>query len=283
MPGNHDPHFCNGRIEIEGGNIVQYVQTVPFDLDNLCQRQALGPGSAIDVAAHRTHRCELPQRLQHFRRPDIASVDDQIRPRKSRDDLWPNETVGIGHHSDLDRAARHRRTTPRPATPVNREARATVRSRGVPLLGERCYLWRMPIKRDPSLVPLSHDHHHGLVRVFEIRQAIKGQAPLDQQRATNAVFLRDQLAPHFVAEEEHLFPVLREVLGNLVVEQLVDDHRELERLAEATDTAGLENFSNLLERHIRREEREIFRDYQDKVPAHRRDEIGAAIKESLGR
>ncbi len=139
------------------------------------------------------------------------------------------------------------------------------------------------MKRDPSLIPLSHDHHHGLVRVLEIRHAIKGQAPLDEQPKANAAFLRDQLAPHFVAEEEHLFPILREVIGNPVVAQLIEEHRELEKLAGATDVTGLASFADLLERHIRCEEREIFRDYQDKVSDDRCKEIGAAIRKSLGR
>ncbi len=141
----------------------------------------------------------------------------------------------------------------------------------------------MPIKRDPSLIPLSHDHHHGLVRVFEIRQALKQGDSLARQSEINRAFLRDDLAPHFVAEEQHLFPVLRDAVAEDVVDQLFAEHRELEQLAAAETATDLRRFADLLERHIRREEREVFREYQDHVPAERRVLVGAAIRTSLGR
>jgi hemerythrin-like domain-containing protein len=143
----------------------------------------------------------------------------------------------------------------------------------------------MPMKRDPSLVPLSHDHHHGLVRVFEIRQALRQGESLSEQQAKNAAFLQNDLAPHFQAEELHLVPLLRQfdVVEPLAIEQLLEDHRQLTRLARAATASDLDAFADLLERHIRREEREIFPAYQERVGADDRERAGAAIKATLGR
>ncbi len=141
------------------------------------------------------------------------------------------------------------------------------------------------MKRDPGLVPLSHDHHHGLVRVFEIRQAIRREDPLEAQYAANAAFQRQELEPHFRAEEQHLVPALREfaVVEPAAIEQLLDEHRQLERLAAATNADDLSAFADLLERHIRSEERVIFPAYQERLGSEDRQRIGTAIAATLGR
>jgi len=137
----------------------------------------------------------------------------------------------------------------------------------------------MPLKRHPSFVPLSHDHHHALVRVFEIRQAIKQEGSLDEQARLNQAFLAEELTPHFAAEERHLVPLLREleVIDVAAIDQLIDDHRELARLITGTDADTMGQFADLLERHVRREEREIFPACQERIPEERMVEIGAAI------
>ena len=147
----------------------------------------------------------------------------------------------------------------------------------------------MPLKRDPSLIPLSHDHHHGLLRVFEIRQALRdgGDAPLARQRAITRAFYTDDLRPHFRAEEEVLVPVLREhaAVTEAEIERLLDDHRRLGELLDDLDSgaAALSDLADLLERHIRREEREIFPAYQERVPAARRAAVEAGLRRILNR
>ena len=71
----------------------------------------------------------------------------------------------------------------------------------------------MSAKRHPSLIPLSHDHHHGLVLAFRLREGLPpNRKPADnpQEQAEDAVrFFRDNLVAHFRAEEEALFPSIR--------------------------------------------------------------------------
>lgn len=145
----------------------------------------------------------------------------------------------------------------------------------------------VPLRRDPSLVPLSHDHHHALVRVFEIRRALAAQGDLDRERRVTGEFHASELVPHFRAEEEVLVPALRDAkaLPERDLEQLVAEHRALEReVAEMARGAGdLAVFADLLERHVRDEERRIFVAYQEHVPPDRRSAVEAAIKHILGR
>jgi len=127
----------------------------------------------------------------------------------------------------------------------------------------------VPLQRDPSLVPLSHDHHDALLRVFHIRQALRAGAELDAAATATRQFFARDLVPHFRAEEEVLLPVLRTALGaeHPLLAMLVDDHRMLERLARDLDGSPqrLSAFANLLERHIRFEERDLFEKLQQCV------------------
>jgi hemerythrin-like domain-containing protein len=147
----------------------------------------------------------------------------------------------------------------------------------------------VPQKRDPSLIPLSHDHHQGLVRVFEIRQALRSGNGLERQAEVTRAFYARDLLPHFRAEEEVLVPVLRQTgaVDEAALQRLLDEHRTLARLA--SEVAGapaaepLQHFADLLERHIRTEEREIFAAYQAHVPVGRRDAVAAEVRRILKR
>lgn len=144
-----------------------------------------------------------------------------------------------------------------------------------------------PLKRDPSLVPLSHDHHQGLLRAFFIRQALRTSSGLEHQAAVTREFFRAELVPHFRAEEDVLFPLLAPLLEDEagLVDELRAEHRELEALTAALDGSPerLAAYAELLDRHIRTEERRLFERYQERVPAAERPAIEARLREALAR
>ncbi len=128
------------------------------------------------------------------------------------------------------------------------------------------------MRRDPGLVPLSHDHHHALVRARRLRKAAAGEGDLAREAAAFVHgFLRESV-PHFRDEEERLFPLalLHAPETELLVAELVLEHVQLHALVgrvadgdpEAAGEAAL-----LLERHIRREERELFPVLEKRIPA----------------
>ncbi|MFN7954479.1 MAG: hemerythrin domain-containing protein [bacterium] len=144
-----------------------------------------------------------------------------------------------------------------------------------------------PLKRDPSLIALSRDHHQGLLRVFFLRQALRAGSGLDHQANVTRAFFESELVPHFRAEEDVLFPLLRPLLdaGDDLIDRLVAEHRELEALSRALDgtAEALARYAELLERHIRTEERVLFELYQARVPATERAAVGQALARATER
>jgi len=150
----------------------------------------------------------------------------------------------------------------------------------------------MPAKRHPSLIPLSHDHHHGLVLAFRLREGLpRNRKPSDspQEQAADTIrFFHDSLVAHFRAEEEALFPAIRACVSHAatMLDTLTAEHSEIraqvENLAqaspdEATLQTKLKAFGDLLERHIRREERELFPLYEAHISEAEVARIGAEI------
>ena len=86
-------------------------------------------------------------------------------------------------------------------------------------------------------------------------------------------FVEADLQTHFRAEEEVLFPLVRSVIpqSQLLIEELLKEHRQIrhgaDRLEESSGLAKLLfDLGDLLEHHIRREERELFSLFERHVP-----------------
>jgi hemerythrin-like domain-containing protein len=148
--------------------------------------------------------------------------------------------------------------------------------------------------RHPSLILLSHDHHHGLALALRCRKQALGQIkPMGteglRERAKEFVaFYGAHLAPHFRAEEEVLFPLLRSVVpaSEAMIDELVRDHGQIQQaipqLESGTGLAKLIfDLGDLLERHIRKEERELFPLFEKHVESRQAEAVGEAIKKIL--
>ena len=120
--------------------------------------------------------------------------------------------------------------------------------------------------RHPALVPLSHDHHHGLVIA---RRMARAHAPDERAEAAAAFaeFLDGEGGEHFREEEELLFPLVSAAAGEpcaLVDRALVEHGRlraaavRLRRMGAEVDPDDLAAAAALFEAHIRCEERELF-------------------------
>jgi iron-sulfur cluster repair protein YtfE (RIC family) len=123
--------------------------------------------------------------------------------------------------------------------------------------------------RHKSLIPLSHDHHNGLVVALRLKKG--GPAsPNDpwlageENQAPQLLHFSDtELLNHFALEEEVLFPLL-DVSEELVslTRELVEEHTEMRQMLDAIrlspSTVLLTKFGEMLEKHIRKEERILF-------------------------
>lgn len=127
------------------------------------------------------------------------------------------------------------------------------------------------MKRHAALVPLSHDHHQGLVQARRLRRAAEsGDKRLCAEQARAFLELYDhETLSHFREEEELLFPLalserqeppallVRALVDHIRIHSLVAKLRTAVRVGEVSpELAAL--VGRTLEAHIRLEERELF-------------------------
>lgn len=148
--------------------------------------------------------------------------------------------------------------------------------------------------RHPSLIPLSHDHHHGLALALRCRKQALGQikpmgaAGLRERANEFLSFYASNLIAHFRAEEEVLFPLLGSALprSKAIINELIRDHEQIRQAATQLQT-GTESaklifdVGDLLERHIRTEERELFPLFEQHVKAAEAESVGHQLKKAL--
>lgn len=119
-----------------------------------------------------------------------------------------------------------------------------------------------PLKRHPALIPLSQDHHFGLLLSWKIRQGFNRN--VDRKRILEyvAYFVNEHLEKHFQNEEHYLFSYLAK--NDLLRKEAEGQHEYLRELFAKmakgleVEEADLNEFADSLESHIRFEERKLF-------------------------
>ena len=152
------------------------------------------------------------------------------------------------------------------------------------------------MKRHASLVPLSRDHHFGLIvaQRLILGRATNPRADWPAGRAQQVPrlieFFETDLRAHFEIEEAHVCPAAGQRLavgGDRGVAALLADHeamRAMIRGFEADPAAGLDDrlpaFGYLLKAHIHREERGLFERMQAACPPAELDALGARVAQA---
>lgn len=138
-----------------------------------------------------------------------------------------------------------------------------------------------PLKRHPALIPLSRDHHEGLLVAVRLQQGTNALLRLWShdllwQAEYVVMFFDEHLSRHFEEEEKILFPIAKAYLAEhqSIVDRLLNEHEEMrsmvERFREPEENQlsnQLKTFGKILEQHIRCEERELFPLCEKKIPA----------------
>lgn len=138
--------------------------------------------------------------------------------------------------------------------------------------------------RDRNLVPLSHGHQHTLALCVRIDRAMQaGDHDLEKWQRELGREFDSEIAPHFLAEEQEVFPVAAHFaeLQDLVTD-LLADHILLRSLFSRAKSlslgpADLESFVESLAIHIRKEERDLFEGMQRCMTPAQLAELGAAL------
>lgn len=115
------------------------------------------------------------------------------------------------------------------------------------------------MKRHPSLIALSREHHTALVWAKRAQRSGESD-PNVLVKQLIALFERE-LEPHFATEERDLLPILQQRGHHALVRKTLEDHRalraEVERMR-AGHAESLATFGVALAAHVRFEEREMF-------------------------
>ncbi|HSN92615.1 MAG TPA: hemerythrin domain-containing protein [Anaeromyxobacteraceae bacterium] len=147
------------------------------------------------------------------------------------------------------------------------------------------------MKRTRELKPLTSEHHQALLVAFQLKKGLAGHAEtagapkdLPGLLALARRFEERVLRAHGQAEEE----VLGRHLAPEDMRRLVAEHGEMRRLVESARGAkgselrsALGAFADLLERHVRWEERELFPAAEGLVDAETLAVIGGELERRL--
>ena len=117
------------------------------------------------------------------------------------------------------------------------------------------------MKRHNALVKLSQDHHHALILSQLLKKDIpdyQGMPNTTEGKVTYTInFFNSELITHFDEEEKILFPFAS-----------VDSLNSPDNIDNKLDKLG-----NMLDAHVRKEERELFMLIQEKLPEEKLNEL----------
>ena len=117
-----------------------------------------------------------------------------------------------------------------------------------------------PIKRSKELAPLSREHHDGLLFAWKIKQGLANNTPVETLCNYTRWFWSNYLQPHFKVEEKVFVKFLPG--DNDLVQQMLKEHAQITNLIVSLDKAPASNslqlLAELINKHIRFEERKLF-------------------------
>jgi hemerythrin-like domain-containing protein len=147
------------------------------------------------------------------------------------------------------------------------------------------------MKRAAELRDLSNHHHQGLVQARRLRRAATGEETNtpEETAETFLKFWQEETTAHFREEEEVLLPVLARYGGDAgrgPVTEMLAQHAQIRGLImELSDEVSqgavkpetLEGIGELLETHIRLEEREVFPMIEEVLPEEGLTEVASRL------
>ncbi|MFA7418902.1 MAG: hemerythrin domain-containing protein [Melioribacteraceae bacterium] len=145
------------------------------------------------------------------------------------------------------------------------------------------------MKRHFGLVEFSKDHHQALI----LAQICKTNSPrykgmratIDEKADYTLKMWETELKPHFEREEKYLIPIsesktekLKELCARIILE-----HEQIEKLiSKIAGSEGLEiildEFGNLLDNHVRFEEREWFEEIQKELTVEEIEHLAVLVQ-----
>lgn len=127
------------------------------------------------------------------------------------------------------------------------------------------------MKRIPALQPLSREHQPALALALQAKKAAAGDTRYAIDQVCQAILVRfpAEIEPHFQVEENHLLPLLEQAGEAALAERTRAEHAAIRAAftgINVTTPATMRHFGELLEQHIRFEERVLFETAQQALP-----------------
>ncbi|MGK7397675.1 MAG: hemerythrin domain-containing protein [Candidatus Cyclobacteriaceae bacterium M3_2C_046] len=141
-----------------------------------------------------------------------------------------------------------------------------------------------PLKRHPALVPLSRDHHFGLLLVWKIKQGFSKNVSPERIRGYTLHAIQQHIKTHFQQEEKWLFPHLDP--ADSMRKEVEEQHQQLYQLFNLLkDTPQkakeiLKKLQSALEAHIRFEERRLFPYIESELLPDQLQVVGQKLSEN---
>ncbi len=138
---------------------------------------------------------------------------------------------------------------------------------------------RKPVARNEHIKTLSRDHHFSLLFCWKIRQGLKTGVALERIRKYVQYFWQKHLQSHFREEEHILFAPIKDNQ----VQRAINEHKyirlHIESLTDAgkTERKSLEKIADMVDAHVRYEERELFPHLERKLSKEQLENIGNLI------
>lgn len=150
------------------------------------------------------------------------------------------------------------------------------------------------MKRDPSLAELSRGHLPALILAYRLRHG-RSSNPAEfwpsnpvEQRQQLLGFVRAELEQHFAAEERFLIPLKTQLSDAGPSERVLAEHQQFWSLLSQIETSApadlpplLRQLGELLEAHIRYEERVWFEQLQTELAPELLVQLGPQIEAFL--
>jgi hemerythrin-like domain-containing protein len=122
------------------------------------------------------------------------------------------------------------------------------------------------MKRHPVLIPLSKEHHDGLILAQLLKSDVKDYKNMPSSPDEKALFARQRyennIAQHFAKEEQMLSELAHHKELLQLTNRVIDEHKRLSAMFEDLNTEttvdALNELGHLLYNHIRMEERILF-------------------------
>ena len=139
--------------------------------------------------------------------------------------------------------------------------------------------------RNQNLIPLSHQHQHALALCVRIeRSSPIPPEKLGEWQSEVAELFDNEIAAHFFAEEQVIFPAATNFTElQQLVSELIDDHAELRKMfaeagAQRMSAQEVDALAKRLSSHIRREERQLFEQMQQRMSLEDLNGLGRALE-----